>query len=255
MKRLWNGLWIAFSMYSRIPVPQAAWTPEGMREVFCFFPLVGLVTGGVLWSWLWLAQRLGLTAALTAAAATALPLLCTGGIHLDGFCDTVDALSSHGDREKKLAILKDSHVGAFAVMGCGLYLLLTFGLWSEYRFSPRGTAALALGWALSRSLSGLSVVTFPKARREGTAATFAQASPRHVAAVLAVWAAACAGGMLWLAPAVGGACLGAAVLVFCYYRHVALGQFGGVTGDLAGWFLQLCEGGMLLAAVCVEVFG
>ena len=61
--------------------------------------------------------------------------------------------------------------------------------------------------------------------------------------------------MLWLAPAVGGACLGAAALVFCYYRHVALGQFGGVTGDLAGWFLQLCEGGMLLAAVCVEVFG
>ena len=255
MKRLWDALRIAFSMYSRIPVPQTAWTQEGLREVFCFFPLVGAVVGGALWGWLWLAQRLGLGAVLTAAVATALPLLCTGGIHLDGFCDTVDALSSHGDREKKLAILKDPHVGAFAVMGCGAYLLLTFGLWSEYRFNPRGTAALALGWVLSRSLSGLSVVTFPKARREGLASTFAQASQRHVAVVLAAWALACAGGMLWWELEVGGACLAAALLVFCYYRHVALGQFGGVTGDLAGWFLQLCEGGMLLVAVCLEVLG
>ena len=54
-------------------------------------------------------------------------LLVTGGIHLDGFMDTTDARSSYGDREKKLAILKDSHVGAFAVIGCSFYLILSAG--------------------------------------------------------------------------------------------------------------------------------
>ena len=61
----------------------------------------------------------------------AVPLLVTGGIHLDGFMDTTDARSSYGDMEKKLAILKDSHVGAFAVIGCSFYLILSAGAWSE----------------------------------------------------------------------------------------------------------------------------
>ncbi len=254
MRRAWDALLIAFSMYSRIPVPQASWSQGGLAYVFCFFPLVGAAVGGAVWVWLWLARCLGLGAGLTAAVATALPLLLTGGIHLDGFCDTVDALSSHGDRGKKLAILKDPHVGAFAVMGCGIYLLLTMGLWSEYRFSPRETAALALGFVFSRSLSGLSVVAFPKARQEGLASTFSKASDRHVAAVLLGWAALCALAMLGAHLAVGCVCIGVALAVFFYYRRMSYRQFGGVTGDLAGWFLQLCELGMLLAAVCLEVW-
>ena len=62
--------------------------------------------------------------------AAALPLLVTGGIHADGFCDTVDALSSHAEREKMLEILKDSHCGAFAVIFFGLWLVLWLAGWA-----------------------------------------------------------------------------------------------------------------------------
>ncbi|MCD8323673.1 MAG: adenosylcobinamide-GDP ribazoletransferase, partial [Clostridiales bacterium] len=42
---------VAFSMYSKIPVPQIKWTKENMRYALCFFPLVGVVTGALVWLW------------------------------------------------------------------------------------------------------------------------------------------------------------------------------------------------------------
>lgn len=66
-----------------------------------------------------------------AGVMTLLPVLVNGGIHMDGFLDTMDALNSYGSREKKLEILKDSRTGAFAVIGFGLYLVASLALWSE----------------------------------------------------------------------------------------------------------------------------
>ena len=149
-----------------------------MRYVMCFFPLVGVVTGPAIWCWLWLCRQFGVGAPLAAVVCTALPVLVSGGIHLDGFCDTVDALASHASRERKLEILRDPHTGAFAVMGCCLYLLILFGLWMQHVFSPRATAALCIGFVQSRVLSGLSVVTFPCAKTSGLAAQFANAAHR-----------------------------------------------------------------------------
>lgn len=68
---------------------------------------------------------------LFASIAVCIPLLVTGGIHMDGYMDTVDALSSHQSVEKKLEILKDPNAGAFAVIYCGIYLLLSLGLFYQ----------------------------------------------------------------------------------------------------------------------------
>ena len=66
------------------------------------------------------------------ASFVLLPVLVTGGIHMDGFLDTTDALSSWQPREKKLEILKDSHAGAFAIiMGCS-YFVLALGVWVRW---------------------------------------------------------------------------------------------------------------------------
>lgn len=116
---------IAFSTYSRIPVPQVEWTEENRRYSMCFFPLVGLVIGLAVWGWFALCAKLGIGPFLRGAAAALLPLLISGGIHMDGFMDTLDALASWQPPEKRLEILKDSHTGAFAVMGCAGYLLLS----------------------------------------------------------------------------------------------------------------------------------
>ena len=104
-----NGLYsciIAISMYSKIPMPNVEWTEERMRYVMCFFPLVGIVQGAALGLWLHLAlDVLNLSVGAAALTGAAIPLLVTGGIHMDGFLDTMDAIHSYGDREKKLGHL------------------------------------------------------------------------------------------------------------------------------------------------------
>ena len=143
-----KSLIIAFAMYSKFPMPRVDWEKKALSWALCWFLLVGLAVGAVLWLWLALAGWLGFGVVFTAALALLLPIALSGGIHLDGFCDTCDALSSHQSRERKLEILKDSHTGAFAIICCGLYLLVFFAAWCEA--APAGVAlALALGPAFS----------------------------------------------------------------------------------------------------------
>lgn len=51
MEKLWNSFKIAFSMYSKIPMPASDWKKENMRYIMCFFPLIGVIIGGVVWLW------------------------------------------------------------------------------------------------------------------------------------------------------------------------------------------------------------
>ncbi|MBR6569913.1 MAG: adenosylcobinamide-GDP ribazoletransferase, partial [Clostridia bacterium] len=112
--RLIRSLAIAFSTYSRIPMPQVEWSDENRKYTMCFFPLIGAVIGLLLGAWLWLCDVLAIGAVLRGAVGALLPLLVTGGIHMDGFMDTMDAMASWQTRARRLEILKDSHTGAFA---------------------------------------------------------------------------------------------------------------------------------------------
>ena len=114
--RFLSSLAVALSMYSKIPVPTVDWNEKNMKHAMCFFPVVGVVTGALEYA----AGYVLLTdtecgSFFFAAVMTLIPILVTGGIHMDGFADTMDAISSYGDREKKLAVLKDPHTGAIAV--------------------------------------------------------------------------------------------------------------------------------------------
>lgn len=243
-----QSLIIAFAMYSKIPMPKADWTEKNMRYAFCWFPLIGLVIGlaEVAVFRLLLFWQAGTV--LKGAVLTAVPLLITGGIHLDGFMDTVDARSSYGDREKKLAILKDSHVGAFAVMGCGLYLLLSAGAWSELNW--RGMQVMTWAFVLERAMSGLAAVNFRGARSDGMLTAFREPARKRFVTVILVIAAIVSSvimAVFWLPGAI--ACTVAALVIFAVYYRMSMKEFGGITGDLAGWFLQTCEIVMLLVLV------
>ena len=251
-----KSLIIAFAMYSKIPMPRVDWEKKALSWALCFFPLVGAVIGAVLYGWMALARYLGFGPLFFAAFALLIPIALSGGIHLDGFCDTCDALSSHQTRERKLEILKDSHTGAFAIICCTLYLLVFFACWSEVAAVGRAAPVLALGPVLSRSLSGLFALSLPNARGTGMLATFTDSmDTARARGVMVLWVTVCAAALLWLDPLAGGAALLGAGLVCLYYRVMSKRQFGGVTGDLAGFFLQLCELAMVLAVVLVQKIG
>ncbi len=227
---------IAFSMYSKLPMPQVPWDKRPLAWALVAFPLVGVAVGAALYGWLWLWDRFSL-GLLGAAGAVAVPILLSGGIHMDGLCDTFDALASNQPRARKLEILKDSHAGAFAICGCGVYLLVLFAAWSEvpHRLAP----ALALTPVLSRCLSALAAVSWKNARGSGLLASFtAPMDARRAKWLLLALTVAVMTGLALLD---GELAALAAALMFWYYRLTAYHQFGGITGDTEGWSLQLCE--------------
>lgn len=248
---MFESLIIAFSMYSKIPVPHVKWSDRGMRYSMCFFPFVGAVTGimSVLIYRCMLYFDVGNT--LAAAVLTALPVVINGGIHMDGFLDTVDARCSYKSMEERLEILKDSHAGAFAIIYAFIYFLLMFGLFTE--ITAETIIFPAVGYFLSRVLSAFSVVAFPKARSDGSAAAFAKAAQKNVRFVLLIEFLLCSSLYIYLNPLCGSMCITVALLVLLYYYLMSLKTFGGITGDIAGYFLQLCELAILSAAVFYKI--
>ena len=241
-----NSMLSAILMYSRIPVPRPEWNEKNRRFSLCFFPLVGAVIGALVMGWRYICDVLDTGDILYAAGAVGITVLITGGIHLDGFCDTCDARASWGDREKKLKILTDSHIGAFAAIKLGLCLILYTAVFTELR-DVSAAAVVCIGYVLSRSLSGLAAVTFRAAKKEGSLYSFtAPADKKATVTALVTVSVLAAAAMTVISPAMGAAASVGALLTLLYYRHMAYKEFGGITGDLAGWFLQVCE--LVLAA-------
>lgn len=241
---------IAFSMYSKIPMPRTEWTKENMKYALCFFPLVGAVIGLAIVALFYGLRAIHATPVFFSAVMTVMPIAITGGIHLDGLLDTTDALSSYGTREKKLEILKDPHTGAFAIIGCVSYMMITFGLWSEVTEAMIGV--IALGFIISRACSGLSVVSFPLAKDTGLAATFSDgAQKKKVAITMGVYLILGMAGMVGISPVLGSGVIIVVGGCFFYYYYMSKRQFGGITGDLAGFYLQITELGILTTVVLV----
>lgn len=254
MKWIWETIAVAFAMFSAIPVPQPVWNEKNMRYALCAFPLVGVVCALAWGIWAALAEKTAVSLLLRAAGFCLLPVFITGGIHLDGYADTCDARSSYGDWQKKQEILKDPHCGAFAVIRLCSYFVLWFALCGAFQPTEKGLFCMGLAFVLSRALSGLAVAAFPLAKDTGLAHTFASAADQKkvrlflllLSGLLMFCLMAC-GGKMGVATAV------AAMVVFWYYQRIAKKEFGGISGDLAGWFLQKAEMWMLAAVVLCQI--
>lgn len=252
MKRFVNSFIIAFSMYSKIPMPQCEWDEENMAYAMCFWPWIGAIIGLLSFGWMTLSQRLVMNHSFFTAILVMIPIVITGGIHLDGLLDTADALSSWQSRERRLEILKDSHAGAFAVITCVGYFILFYGVYSQ--LDLQAAAVIAPAFMLSRSLSALAIVSFPKAKKDGSVAVLAKgAETKRVRITMTVYLVALATLMLSINLLLGAAALIVAGGTFWYYHHMAMKNFGGTTGDLAGWFLTVCELTVPFAVVIVQI--
>lgn len=236
---------VAFSMFSAIPMPQFPWNERNMRFSLCAFPMVGAVIAACMFFWGKLCLLLSLPDILRGAGLCLLPMLITGGIHLDGYCDTCDALASHSGIDKRQEILKDPHIGAFAAIRLCVYFLADFALWVSL---PALRLPVLVGmFCLPRSLSGLALTLFPIRSGSGLARSFAEATDRQrVKTVLLLLSVSLS---LVLIMQRAGEMVFAAALVFAYYHRLCVKGFGGLSGDLAGWFLQTAEIWMLAALV------
>ncbi|MBR0141801.1 MAG: adenosylcobinamide-GDP ribazoletransferase [Ruminococcus sp.] len=231
----------AFLMYSRIPVPQVEWKEENRRYSLCFFPLIGVVQGIIFTLWRILCTKLNFGEILFSCVAVFIPVLVNGGIHLDGFCDTSDMLASYGDKEKRLKILSDSHIGAFAGIRLAVYFILQIGIYSEVK-NIKLSVIISLTFVLSRILSSFGAVTFRCAKKSGSLQDFVRPSHKKISLViLSAWLLVCVSGFVITSLKIGICAVILATSVFVYYRYKFYKEIGGITGDTAGWFLQVCE--------------
>lgn len=242
---------MAFAMFSRIPMPRVEWKKENMRYMLCALPLVGAAIGAALVLWAWICVRLKIGQTLFAAGVALIPLLISGGIHMDGFCDTADALSSHQSPERKREILKDPHAGAFALISFGIYMLGYFALSSELEAGLKTALVLGIMHIISRTVGAL-MSTLTASAHEGLLSAFTSAGSKAAAWILLCIFTLCAAGLVYIADISGGAMVLAAAAAFFAFRRMAIKQFGGMSGDIAGFSIQMSEAIMLMAYVFVS---
>lgn len=242
IKKFFRSFAVAFSMYSKIPMPTFKWGSDDMKYHFCFFPWIGSIIGIILYDWYAFAAIYELPEILFIAIPILIPLIITGGFHLDGFMDTIDALSSHESREKKLEILKDPHIGAFSVVGVASYFILYMGCMSQLIRDTSAYYIFCFSFFLSRVLSGLSVMIIRPAKPDGMLSTSLKtAAKKTVSISLLVQGLICIVLMIVISPIYGITAVAAALVAVFYYIRQSYGKFGGVTGDLSGFFVCISE--------------
>jgi len=188
-----------------------------------------------------------------------IPLIVTGGIHIDGLSDTIDALASHAEPARKREILKDSHIGAFAAIGIAAYLIAYFAFACQLRYSTGldyvfSTACICLVPVLSRTMSGIVSIAFPGSGSEGLLKTFRDSASKKPAliALIVVLAALMVYAFLCISWVMGLGFVIVIAAVSAYLYVMSRRQFGGMSGDLSGFYLQVLELAFLVAIVIVE---
>ena len=224
------------SMFCAIPCLSRVWDEEARDKMLLFLPVVGLEIGAI-WALLaWLCRHLALPALVRGVVLSAYPFLVTGFIHLDGFMDVTDAVRSCRELARRREILKDSHVGSFAVIGIVLLALCQTALFA----SAKETASrwtLVLLPAVSRCGSALAVTAL---RPMSTSQYAAQKKPRsHIVVLCGQLAVYLAAGFLagWKTGlALCGCLAGYALALRKAYRSL-----DGMNGDISGYALTLSE--------------
>lgn len=236
LRALPGDLWEALHFLTRLPLPGPAPT-RGPATAAAAFPLVGLVLGLLLVVLDTLLGKTHLAGGGDDALLVVASIAATGGLHLDGLMDTCDGIGVGGDRERRLTVMRDPHVGAFGVLGGISSVLLKFGALDSLH-GPMRLAALLLAPVLGRWGLVLCAALYPPARPGGLGAAFRQGltRPRLIVAGLTAL----------LAVLVASSLTGLAALAISSIAALAAGYglkrlLGGLTGDTYGALVEIGE--------------
>lgn len=274
MKKIDRPILAAFQFLSRFPV-RAELDFEGglLRRSVKYYPLVGFAIGLAVWAAAILASMV--MPPLPAAVITLLVWVwLTGGLHLDGFMDSADALLSYRTREKMLEIMKDSRVGAMGVLACVLWLLLKvsliYSLLAHYDAGPLGIGLLTAPiW--SRAFMAYAMRFWPKAREGGgLAGHFLGLGKKDITLTALISVLLTMGSLLlvvlsfYIVPAGERIVIHWLSYIIYLVVHPVMAwvagsiiagrmssKLGGLTGDTYGALNEILETGLLLVAVVI----
>jgi len=229
-------LMTAFAFLTRLPIRAGVISDDDLGRSVGFFPLVGLVLGFAIAGLAYAADRL-FPPPMTAVLVTIALAAVTGGLHLDGLSDLFDGLGGgQGNREKTLAIMRDSRIGAQGAIA--VFLALGAKIAAASTLIEDGDfLALAAIPVIGRFAVGPAIVLFPYARAEGLGRAFnGRARPLQLVIAALITGAV----ILGLGPTLVAAALGALGVTLLLAVALRL-HLGGLTGDIYGAIIEIAE--------------
>ena len=246
MKKYKIAFQMTQSMFCSMPFPSKEWDETCRPYMLIFLPMIGLEIG-CLWVLIdWLTQYFAIPTLIRGLVLCGWPYVVTGFLHLDGFMDVVDAVCSWRPLERRREILKDSHVGSFAVVWCVFLLLAGFSAFSSMPgYAEMGV--LLFVPVVSRCCSALAVMKLKTMNTSQYANTTNYPKWHAWAVVLVLIVSITISGVLWGIAflALLGALAGYAIALRKSYRSL-----DGMNGDISGFCICISE----LCAVLVMVF-
>ena len=247
--RWYDNIWAALIFFTRLPFWRVYQPPQASyKTVVEYWPLTGWLTGGAMAATLYFGSMV-LPWIVTVIAAIVVRLLITGALHEDGLADFLDGFGGGGNRERILAIMKDSHIGTYGVLGLILYMLLLGG--ALYSMTPITAALLVLGAdPYSKMVTGQLVTMLPYARREEDAKNKTVYRKPTLAARLSLTVQ----GLLplalviWLTGISWYSVIFVPALVMYFLYLLILRKIQGYTGDCCGAVCLLVELALYLVA-------
>ncbi|MBM7066598.1 adenosylcobinamide-GDP ribazoletransferase [Actibacterium sp. 188UL27-1] len=238
----------ALGLLTRLPIPVDPDFAQARGAAAAWaYPLVGLVTAASAWIMAILALWIGLPTMVTAGLVVGISVILTGALHEDGLADTADGLWGGWTPERRLEIMKDSHIGTYGVAA----LMIALGLrWQVVAALIDGAvlpAALIASAVLSRGAMVAVMATLPHARRGGLSAMVGRPGmPTTLIActgAAAIAAASAGWGAIFMIPV--------AILVAAGVARLAMSRIGGQTGDILGAVQILTEVACLITMLAV----
>lgn len=238
--------------YSRLPVSPGddGHAMPDFARVSWAAPLAGSVIGAIGAGVILIGSFLHLPGFVVAAGAVGALTLATGALHEDGLADLADGFGGGATREQKLAIMRDSRLGAYGALALCITMLLRVGAVAATfeRSALLAAVAIVSASALSRAVGLVPMMTLLPARSDGAGASAPTPSASAMRLALII------GGAIALAPWLCGASLAQTVVAQTAAMAGALGvsnlarrQIGGYTGDVLGASQQVAEIALLVA--------
>lgn len=252
---MFNDFITALQFLTRIRLKkQTTWDDNSFARSVRFFPLVGCVIGLVLLALLIAAMNIQLPTSLIAVLLIVAEIIITGGLTCDGYMDTADGVFSGRSRERMLEIMKDSCVGANAVVAFGVLLLLKYSIYTELSPMYLGMAVFIMP-IMTRGLLVFNIRHYPYARETGIGGMFAGDSEKHGGIIMSV---ACIVLFVYFAEFINitpdKAEIALPLLILVAYNRLAANYLnkvlGGLTGDTYGFLVE--SGNLIyLLALCI----
>ena len=243
--RVLNDVAVCLTFYTRLPLPAHAIAAPELSRANWAAPIAGALVGSLGAAVDWAAQLGGLTPLPAAGLAVATTVAVTGCLHEDGLADVADGFFGGSSPERRLAIMRDSRIGAYGAIALMLSLLLRTAALAAIAPPGRLAAVLVAAHMAARATLPAFMRSLRPARADGLAAG-AGATPASIAMV-----AASLGGlalMLGLGLHAGSAAIVGVCAAFVLMARLSLKRIGGQTGDVLGALEQIAEIVVLLVA-------